>query len=241
MLSKLLQQYNIILGSASPRRKELLSDIGLNFTIQTTDKEENYPSILKENKIAEFLAKQKTEFLSENLSKTDLLITADTIVSFKGELLNKPKNKKEALKKYLQHFKVRTVLTAHPTQFYPGSVLGIITDLAKAIEKNQIEQIKLLLAQLGKTPFFKKTKPTPYDEAVSLIWYLENVFYQSVSTIYDYIQNNIFEGESLQNQVINLGFWPGGDRDGNPYVTTETTLQVAERLRQTILKNYHKI
>jgi len=150
------------------------------------------------------------------------------------------KNKKEALKKYLQHFKVRTVLTAHPTQFYPGSVLGIITDLAKAIEKNQIEQIKLLLAQLGKTPFFKKTKPTPYDEAVSLIWYLENVFYQSVSTIYDYIQNNIFEGESLQNQVINLGFWPGGDRDGNPYVTTETTLQVAERLRQTILKNYHK-
>ena len=150
------------------------------------------------------------------------------------------KNKKEALKKYLQHFKVRTVLTAHPTQFYPGSVLGIITDLAKAIEKNQIEQIKLLLAQLGKTPFFKKTKPTPYDEAVSLIWYLENVFYQSVSTIYDYIQNNIFEGESLQNQVINLGFWPGGDRDGNPYVTTETTIQVAERLRQTILKNYHK-
>ena len=96
MLSKLLQQYNIILGSASPRRKELLSDIGLNFTIQTTDKEENYPSILKENKIAEFLAKQKTEFLSENLSKTDLLITADTIVSFKGELLNKPKNKEEA-------------------------------------------------------------------------------------------------------------------------------------------------
>jgi len=96
MLSKLLQQYNIILGSASPRRKELLSDIGLNFTIQTTDKEENYPSILKENKIAEFLSKQKSELLSEHLKSTDLLITADTIVSFKGELLNKPKNKKEA-------------------------------------------------------------------------------------------------------------------------------------------------
>ena len=96
MLSKLLQQYNIILGSASPRRKELLSDIGLNFAIQTTDKEENYPSILKENKIAESLAKQKSELLSEHLKSTDLLITADTIVSFKGELLNKPKNKKEA-------------------------------------------------------------------------------------------------------------------------------------------------
>lgn len=150
------------------------------------------------------------------------------------------KNKKEELKKYLERFKVRTVLTAHPTQFYPGSVLGIITDLAKAIEKNELEHLKLLLAQLGKTPFFKKTKPTPYDEAVSLIWYLENVFYEAVHTIYDYIQNNVFEGEALPNEVINLGFWPGGDRDGNPFVTTEITLQVAERLRYTILKNYYR-
>lgn len=150
------------------------------------------------------------------------------------------RNKKEELKQYLERFKVRTVLTAHPTQFYPGSVLGIITDLAKAIEKDRLEQIKLLLAQLGKTPFFKKTKPTPYDEAVSLIWYLENVFYEAAHNIYDYIQNNIFEGETLQNKVVELGFWPGGDRDGNPFVTPEITLKVAERLRHTILKNYYK-
>jgi len=96
MLKKLSEQYNIILGSASPRRKELLSDIGLRFSIQTTDKEEKYLLSLKEEKIAEFLAKQKSEFLSVNLQQNDLLITADTIVSFKNELLNKPKNKKEA-------------------------------------------------------------------------------------------------------------------------------------------------
>jgi len=150
------------------------------------------------------------------------------------------KNKMEELRMYLERFKVRPVLTAHPTQFYPGAVLGIITDLAKAIENDRLDHIKLLLAQLGKTPFFKKTKPTPYDEAVSLIWYLENVFYDAAHTIFDYIQNNIFEGESLQNKVIDLGFWPGGDRDGNPFVTPEITLKVAERLRQTILKNYHK-
>lgn len=150
------------------------------------------------------------------------------------------RNKKEELKNYLERFKVRPVLTAHPTQFYPGSVLGIITDLARAIENDRLEQIKLLLAQLGKTPFFKKTKPTPYDEAVSLIWYLENVFYEAGYNIYDYIQNNIFEGNPLENRVIELGFWPGGDRDGNPFVTPEITLKVAERLRQTILKNYYK-
>ena len=59
MLNKLLRQYNIILGSASPRRKELLSDIGIKFSIQTTDTEEEYPSTLKEEKISEFLAQQE--------------------------------------------------------------------------------------------------------------------------------------------------------------------------------------
>ena len=97
MISEQLKKFTIILGSASPRRKELLADIGLKFSTQTTDKEEDYPTNLKEHEIAEFLAKQKAKFLSENLSKTDLLITADTIVSFKGELLNKPKDKEEAL------------------------------------------------------------------------------------------------------------------------------------------------
>ena len=148
-------------------------------------------------------------------------------------------NKKKELQRYLEEFKVRVVLTAHPTQFYPGTVLGIITDLDKAIQNDDLLQIKRLLAQLGKTPFFKKTKPTPYDEAVSLIWYLENVFYLSVSNIYNYIQQNIFEGKAIENQIIDLGFWPGGDRDGNPFVTTQITLDVAERLRQTILKNYY--
>jgi len=148
--------------------------------------------------------------------------------------------KKEALKKYLEEFKVRVVLTAHPTQFYPGSVLGIITDLDKAIQNDDLLLIKKLLAQLGKTPFYKKTKPTPFDEAVSLIWYLENVFYHSVSKIHNYIQQHIYDGKPIENEIIDLGFWPGGDRDGNPFVTTQITLDVAERLRQSILRNYYR-
>ena len=149
-------------------------------------------------------------------------------------------NKTEELKKYLESFKVRIVLTAHPTQFYPGAVLGIITDLTKAIKENDLLTINDLMAQLGKTPFFKKKKPTPYDEAVNLIWYLENVFYYSFGTIYDYIQQNIFDGEFIDNDIINIGFWPGGDRDGNPFVTPETTLKVARGLKEAILKNYYR-
>uniref|UniRef100_UPI002626F92A phosphoenolpyruvate carboxylase n=1 Tax=uncultured Dokdonia sp. TaxID=575653 RepID=UPI002626F92A len=149
-------------------------------------------------------------------------------------------NKLEMLRKYLEEFKVRIVLTAHPTQFYPGSVLGIITDLTEAIKENDLLLINDLLAQLGKTPFFKHKKPTPYDEAVSLIWYLENVFYKSFGTIYDYIQQNIFDGKPIANEIINVGFWPGGDRDGNPFVTPEITLKVAQRLRATVIKNYYR-
>ncbi len=149
-------------------------------------------------------------------------------------------NKKEALQKYLEDFKIRIVLTAHPTQFYPGAVLGIITDLTNAIEKNDLVEIKKLLAQLGITPFLKEEKPTPYDEAVSLIWYLENIFYHAAGNIYNYIESNIYENKKMVNEFVNLGFWPGGDRDGNPFVTTKITLDVANRLQQSIIKNYYR-
>ena len=147
-------------------------------------------------------------------------------------------NKKQLLQEYLEQFKVRIVLTAHPTQFYPGAVLGIITDLGEAIKKDNIQEINSLLAQLGKTPFFKDKKPTPYDEAINLIWYLKNVFYESFSGIYTYAQNNIFNEREIKNPIVNIGFWPGGDRDGNPFVTPEITRSVAKKLKNSILKKY---
>jgi phosphoenolpyruvate carboxylase len=146
----------------------------------------------------------------------------------------------DQLKDYLNRFKVRIVSTAHPTQFYPGSVLGIINDLSKSISKGELESVKMLLTQLGKTKFYKKTKPTPFDEAISLIWYLENVFYHSASTIYTYIKRNIFDKNELDNSIFDFGFWPGGDRDGNPYVTPEITLNTAESLKFSILRNYFR-
>lgn len=143
------------------------------------------------------------------------------------------------LREFLEHFTVRPVLTAHPTQFYPGEVLGIITDLTDAIRRNSLSEVKTLLAQLGKTPFIKKEKPTPYDEAISLLWYLENVFYKAAGDISHYVQESIYKGELIPDPIIAFGFWPGGDRDGNPFVTTEITLKVADRLRTSILKCYY--
>jgi phosphoenolpyruvate carboxylase len=140
------------------------------------------------------------------------------------------------LKEKLQDFSVRCVLTAHPTQFYPGSVLGIINDLSNAIAENEVADINTYLLQLGRTPFFKKQKPTPFDEALSLIWYLENVFYYAAGNIVTELKNFV----PLASAPIRMGFWSGGDRDGNPFVTVETTLQTAEALRNAVIRNYYR-
>ena len=161
-----------------------------------------------------------------------------TLRNIKEEAQNK--QLKEALSQYLNRFKVRIVLTAHPTQFYPDNVLVIINELSKAIAIDDLDNIKKLLVQLGKTPFYKKEKPTPYEEAVSLIWFLENVFYHSASTIYNYIVENIVDSNALHNSIFDFGFWPGGDRDGNPFVTPKITLKTAKHLRFSILRNYYR-
>jgi len=145
-----------------------------------------------------------------------------------------------AATKRLSNFSLQLVLTAHPTQFYPGAVLGIIHDLAKSLEVNDTEAINMYLQQLGRTPFFKKKKPTPYDEAVSLIWYLEHVFYAAVGNITNILKGQLSHIFCNKDGMIKMGFWPGGDRDGNPFVTASTTLQVANALRTSIIRSYYK-
>ncbi|MEO6071157.1 MAG: phosphoenolpyruvate carboxylase [Chitinophagaceae bacterium] len=148
-------------------------------------------------------------------------------------------NLQPEMAKKLQDFSVRLVLTAHPTQFYPGSVLGIIHDLSKALKENKTARVNTYLQQLGKTPFLQKQKPTPYDEAVSLIWYLENVFYNAAGRIVSFLKAQLPEAINENHSIISMGFWPGGDRDGNPNVTAETTLKVADALRNSIIKCYY--
>ena len=98
MLLEKLSKYNIILGSASPRRKKLLEALGIKFSIKTTRKEESYPDNLEKKEIAEFLAKQKSDFILTELSGNYLLITADTIVVQNNKILHKPKDKEDSIR-----------------------------------------------------------------------------------------------------------------------------------------------
>ncbi|MCH1582676.1 MAG: phosphoenolpyruvate carboxylase [Flavobacteriales bacterium] len=146
----------------------------------------------------------------------------------------------EALQEALSEQRVRIVLTAHPTQFYPGSALGIITDLTEVVRKGDFEGARDLLHQLGLTPFFQAQAPTPYDEAVRQGWYLEHVFYPALPALVMRIAASAEADPMVVARAFDIGFWPGGDRDGNPYVDAATTLRVASRLRLMLLRCYRR-
>ena len=89
-----IQDYHILLGSNSPRRKELLAGLDLNFEVKVIPGlEEHYPPTLQPEEIPVFLARQKAEAYIPTLSDKTLLITADTIVWNQNKVIGKPKDR----------------------------------------------------------------------------------------------------------------------------------------------------
>jgi septum formation protein len=86
----------IILGSGSPRRKELLAALGYNFEVRTKDTDESYPTAMSCEEVPVYLAKQKAAALLPELQEDELLICADTVVILDNQILGKPANKDEA-------------------------------------------------------------------------------------------------------------------------------------------------
>ena len=148
----------------------------------------------------------------------------------------------EKLVDKLATFKAKIVLTAHPTQFYQGRVLSIVSEIESAIRSNDLDTIYDLLQQLGRTAFVSKDKPTPYIEAIRLMWYLENVFYHSIAKVHSRLRKELAKQgvHEFQRDIINIGFWPCGDRDGNPFVTADITLETARQLKHKVFICYFR-
>ena len=161
-----------------------------------------------------------------------------TIVDFVNGAATKPD--KEFLREKLSDFSARIVLTAHPTQFYSPAVLDIIGKLRTLIADNNLNEIDLSLQQLGLTSLINSKKPSPLDEAKNIIYFLRNVYYQSVGSLYSYIKENSGQKDFKNYNIIKLGFWPGGDRDGNPFVTAAITRSVIDELRMSLMKCYYQ-
>lgn len=88
---------HIILASKSPRRQQLFKELGLDFSIQTKDIDESYPTNLKASEITDFIAKKKAQAFENELQENDILVTSDTIVWHNGEALEKPRDRAHAI------------------------------------------------------------------------------------------------------------------------------------------------
>lgn len=120
MLSN-LQKYDIILASNSPRRRELLSQIGVNFTCRTIQGiDESYPDSLPAHEVAQYVASKKADAYSALITDNTMVITSDTVVILGDKVLGKPHTKDEA-------HQMLASLAAHTHSVVTGVVIATAT------------------------------------------------------------------------------------------------------------------
>ena len=128
-------KYNIILGSGSSRRKELLGMTGINFSVMSIPVDESFPDSLQGTEISEYIVKNKSDAFNNLIKENEIIITADTLVWFENKCLGKPKDKKEA-KYMLKLFagKSHDVITS--VGFLTTSNFKILTESTTVTYKN---------------------------------------------------------------------------------------------------------
>ena len=128
-------KYNIILGSGSSRRKELLGMTGINFSVMSVPVDESFPDSLQGTEISEYIVKNKSKAFNKLIKENEIIITADTLVWFENKCLGKPKDKKEA-KYMLKLFagKSHDVITS--VAFLTISNFKILTESTTVIYKS---------------------------------------------------------------------------------------------------------
>ena len=97
-MSDNLEKYKVILASGSPRRRELMAGLGVNYEVRILpDVDESYPDTLQGEEIPLYIAKEKADAYIPMMQPDELIITADTIVWLDGKVLGKPRDREDAL------------------------------------------------------------------------------------------------------------------------------------------------
>ncbi len=239
-IGMLIQQLHDVCKQGLKSGNEPLEILDSFFSMHTNIKSEK-EKINFMFRVIQYVERQVVLFDSVEDAAFNELLTLNNELMLKDYIhLLENSNDKNILLKKLSTFSTRMVFTAHPTQFYPPAVLDIIAKLRTLIKKNDISEIDLTLQQLGLTSLINSKKPTPFDEAKNIIYFLRTVYYDAVLELYSTIKMNIPNSNLDNSNIIQFGFWPGGDRDGNPFVTSEITNDVADELRLNLMKSYYK-
>ena len=155
MLLDKLKNFNIILGSQSPRRQFLLKELGINFTLKANNNiHEAYPDDINHEEIPVYLAKMKSDLIRDKIETKDILITADTIVYYKNQVINKPVDYNDAI---------------HILKKLSGNMHEVITGVCITTLLNQVcfkSKTKVYFKELNEDEirYYVKTY-NPYDKA----------------------------------------------------------------------------
>ena len=145
---------NLLLASNSPRRKELLTQLGYQFDIVKIDVDESYPSDLKPHEIAEYVSAKKAKAF--DLNENEILLTSDTIVALDQKILLKPKDENEA-------FEMIKSLSGKVHQVYTAFTLKTVDSEISKTSKTDVEFSEISDEEIK---FYIKTY-IPFDKAGS--------------------------------------------------------------------------
>ena len=145
---------NLLLASNSPRRKELLTQLGYQFDIVKIDVDESYPSDLKPDEIAEYVSAKKAKAF--DLNENEILLTSDTIVALDQKILLKPKDENEA-------FEMIKSLSGKVHQVYTAFTLKTVDSEISKTSKTDVEFSEISDEEIK---FYIKTYK-PFDKAGS--------------------------------------------------------------------------
>ena len=152
-----LKKYQILLASNSPRRQQLLSQLGISFKVSVIPGiDESFPEDLADDKVAAFITRKKAQVYLPNLTANQMLIVADTVVRVNGQILGKPKSRVEAVEMLeLLSGKEHIVTTA----------FGVFTT-EKSVVKSVHTQVEFAKLTREMIEFYVDTYK-PYDKAGS--------------------------------------------------------------------------
>ncbi len=146
----------LILGSGSPRRKELLAGLGFDFEVRTKDTDEHYPETLALADVPEYLAELKAKALFADLSEEEIVLCADTVVILKGRILGKPTSREEAIE-------MLTELSGETHEVITGVFIGNSSSGTRFSDRTEVTFSKLTQSEIAN--YIDNYKP--YDKAGS--------------------------------------------------------------------------
>jgi septum formation protein len=144
----------LVLGSASPRRKELIEGLGLNCEVRTKNVDENYPADLNIYEVPEYLAQLKAQPLLQGLKEDEVLLTSDTVVIMNDDILHKPKDEQNA-------YEMLRALSGQQNEVVTG--VSLISTLAKVVFSSRTKVFFSTLSDEDIHYYIKTYKP--FDKA----------------------------------------------------------------------------